>query len=150
MNNYLQVDFDFNGKTELKFGERIVRTPFKVCQTMRIRDRIVVRIADELGEFREKRAKDSLELDRYIEAANTGIWCFDLSGNLKWKIAEAFPEANHEKNIADTGHRILATFVLFKYDSQKDTIVGFTSYGTETEVALVDGALIRQVWGIKY
>jgi len=31
-----------------------------------------------------------------VDIMNTGIWCFDLSGHLLWKIADAFGEEAHE------------------------------------------------------
>ena len=52
-----------------------------------------------------------LIINEHLLINNNNVWCFDLDGNLVWKIPGAYSEESHQKMIKECGHRLVAPYI---------------------------------------
>ncbi len=146
------------GKSFIQFKNKTINLPYKIDDVIIKDNFIIVSIEGYLPDDISKKSitedqsrLSDADLKIYNEHAsivNQNIMCFDLDGNLKWKIPKAYTEEVDQNEINRVGHPYLTTYVYMELESD-NVLMARTAYGNRIRVNIADGALLSRTGGSK-
>jgi hypothetical protein len=146
------------GKSIIQFKNKTINLPYKIDDVIIKNNFIIVSIEGYLPDDISKKSitedqsrLSDADLKIYNEHAsivNQNIMCFDLDGNLKWKIPKAYTEEVDQNEINRVGHPYLTTYIYMELESE-NVLMARTAYGNRIRVNVADGALLSRTGGSK-
>ena len=146
------------GKNFIQFKKNRIDLPYNICDFF-IKDNLIfIRIDGDLSDELIKKLRvetkvrlndsDLKKVNEYISIINQNIMCFDLDGNLKWKIPKAYIDEADQEEIERVGHPYMTTYVYMEIESE-NVLMARTAYGNRIRVNVADGALLSRTGGSK-